>query len=77
MKKIDCTKVLAEALQLPCLERAMLIEKLVASFNFPEREAIDAAWAQEAEERIAAYQNGELESLSATKVFEKINQQRT
>lgn len=66
-------ELLNEALTLPPIERAELIEELLASFDFPERERIDRLWAQEAEERIDAYERGEETSIPLESVFEKIN----
>jgi putative addiction module component (TIGR02574 family) len=66
-------EVLAEALCLPPIERAALIEELITSFDFPEREHLDTLWGAEAEERIDAYERGELGSSSLASVFEKIN----
>ena len=65
-------QVLREAVGLPPIERAELVEEILASFNFPSRADIDAAWAHEAEDRIEAYERGEVASLPASKVFEKI-----
>ncbi len=53
-------EVLTEALALPPAERAELMELLLRSFAPSERERIDALWAQEAEDRIDAYERGEL-----------------
>lgn len=58
-------KVLAEALELSPIERAALVEELLASFDFPERQEIDALWAKEAEDRIEAYERGELHASSS------------
>ncbi|MFQ5584001.1 MAG: addiction module protein [Calditrichia bacterium] len=66
-------KILTEALALPPLERAELIEMLFSSFEFPSRKSIDALWGKEAEERIDAYDKGNINARSAKKVFEKIN----
>jgi hypothetical protein len=41
-------KVLAEALELPPIERAALVEELLSSFDFPARQEVDALWASEA-----------------------------
>jgi len=65
-------QVLAEALDLPPIERAEIVEKLLSSFEFSERKAIDELWAQEAESRIDAYERGELAAIPAKEVFEKI-----
>ena len=63
-------KVLAEALELPPVERAELIEKLLSSFEFPSRKTIDVLWAKEAEARIDAYDKGEINSIPAKDVFD-------
>jgi putative addiction module component (TIGR02574 family) len=58
-------KVLADALGLPPIERAALVEELLSSFDFPARREIDALWAREAEDRIDAYERGELRGAPA------------
>jgi putative addiction module component (TIGR02574 family) len=65
-------RVLLDALKLSPLERAELIEKLLASFSFPDRTAIDERWAAEAEDRIDAYERGETGSKPAAEVFAQI-----
>lgn len=47
------------ALALPLLERETLIDQLVSSLGVEVREKWDAAWADESERRIAAYDRGE------------------
>ena len=49
-------QLLAEALNLPPIERAEIIEELLSSFEFPSRRTIDELWAHEAENRIDAYE---------------------
>jgi putative addiction module component (TIGR02574 family) len=66
-------QVLERAIVLPPIERAELLEGILSSFDFPARADIDAAWAQEAEDRIDAFNRGDILSISATEVFEKIN----
>ena len=63
-------KLLSEALELPPVERAELIEKLLSSFEFPSRKTIDALWANEAESRIDAYDKGEIGAVPAKDVFD-------
>ena len=65
-------QVLEEAVGLPPIERAELVEGILSSFDFPTRADIDAAWAQEAEDRIDAYERGHIAAIPASKVFEKI-----
>ena len=64
--------VLAEALDLPPIERAGLIERLLASFEFPSSKKKDALWAKEAESRIDAFEQGKIKAISAKKVFESL-----
>ena len=66
-------EVLAEALCLPPIERAELIEELFFSFDGDDRKTIDALWAKEAEERVDAYERGEITAIPLESVFEKIN----
>lgn len=69
-------QILAEALNLPPMERAEIVEKLLSSFEFSSRNAIDELWAQEAESRIDAYERGEISAIPAKEVFEKIERQK-
>ncbi len=50
-----------------------MIEELLASFNFPNREEIDKAWADEAEDRIEAYKSEDMKSKAAKEVFDNLN----
>ena len=65
-------QVLEEAVGLSPIERAELLEGILASFDFPARADIDAAWAREAEDRIDAYERGDIAAIPAAQVFEKI-----
>ena len=66
-------QVLAGALHLAPMERAELVERILASFAFPGHGEIDAAWSQEAEDRIDAYEAGQLRSTPAMQVFERVD----
>ena len=65
-------RVLDDALRLSPLERADLIEKLFASFPFPDRKTIDERWAIEAEDRLDAFERGEIKSKPASEIFSRI-----
>jgi putative addiction module component (TIGR02574 family) len=69
-------RILAEALKLPPVERAELVENLLSSFEFESRKAIDALWAQEAEDRIDALDRGEMAVIPAREVFAEIEKNR-
>jgi putative addiction module component (TIGR02574 family) len=69
-------QILAEALKLPPVERAELVENLLISFEFQSRKKIDALWAEEVEDRIDAFERSEMASISARDVFEEIEKNR-
>ncbi len=69
-------QLLSEALKLPPVERAELIESLLTSFEFKHQQEIDALWAQEAEERIDAFERGEMNSISMEDVFNEIEKRK-
>ena len=67
-------QVCNDAMDLSPYERIELIENLFFSLEAPdERSRIDKLWAEEAEDRLSAYEAGEIETVSASEVFEKIN----
>jgi putative addiction module component (TIGR02574 family) len=69
-------QILAEALKLPALERAELVENLLTSFEFQSRKKIDALWAEEAEDRIDVFERGEIAAIPARDVFGEIEKNR-
>jgi hypothetical protein len=66
---LQSQRVLHDALGLPPIDRAELVEQILAGFEFPARKDIDAAWAREAEERLYAFERGEIQSSPASEVF--------
>ncbi|MCX5809226.1 MAG: addiction module protein [Proteobacteria bacterium] len=68
--------ILAEALELPPIERAELVENLLSSFEFRFRKTIDALWAQEVEDRIDAFERNEMTAIPAKDVFAEIEKNR-
>ena len=69
-------QILKQALALTPHERAELVEQLLATFQSPPDPHIDELWAREAEDRLDAYDRGELKAVPAAEVFEKIRQRR-
>lgn len=67
------TQVLEEALSLPPAERAELVDRLLTSLDSSSRRRIDELWAQEAEERLDAFEGGEIKTLSLTQGFAGAN----
>lgn len=66
-------QVLSDALTLPPIERAELIEELFFSFDTTSRSHIDQLWVAEAENRIDAYERGEFAAIPAETVFARLN----
>ena len=56
--------VINEALSLPPVERAELIERLYDSMRSEREREIEQAWAQESERRIDELQNGKESTVS-------------
>jgi len=70
---VHIDSVLQQALELPPIERARLIEEILESFEFSHKEKINAKWAVEAESRVEAYEKGLITARPIHEVFEKIN----
>jgi len=68
---VSAEKVLRQAMQLSSLDRAALVEGLIASLDKPDP-ALDALWLKEAEDRIAAYQAGELAAIDVEEAFAEL-----
>ncbi|RLA45913.1 MAG: hypothetical protein DRR04_08055 [Gammaproteobacteria bacterium] len=69
MKNVSKT-VTNQALELPALERAKLVEQLLCSLEQVDKN-IDLVWIDEAEARIDAYDRGTIEAVSINEVFGK------
>ena len=65
-------RITEEALKLDPVERAELIEALLASFDPPARAEIDALWAAEVEARLTAHESGALDTSPAVDVFTRL-----
>ena len=63
--------ILEVARRLPAAERAALVDELLRSLDKPDAE-VDALWAKEAEERLAAYDQGAIEAVDAEAVFAEL-----
>ncbi|MEK7686511.1 MAG: addiction module protein [Verrucomicrobiota bacterium] len=62
----------AEVLSLPATERAKLIEVLWDSLSEPSVKAREAAWAEESERRIDAFEAGSLKARDAKAVLAEL-----
>jgi putative addiction module component (TIGR02574 family) len=68
-------KLIEEALSLPPDERAAVAERLLSSLE-PELSLIDQLWAAEAEDRLNAYDHGEIEAIPAEEVFKTVKNRK-
>lgn len=69
------SEILKEVLSMPPEERAELADGILASLE-PCDPRILELWAAEAEDRVAAFERGEIEAVSAESVFEEIDRER-
>lgn len=63
-------KILKDALGLPSLDRANLVDCLLSSLDRPD-EYVDDLWRNEVEDRIKAYQAGDIKSVALEEVLAK------
>ena len=63
-------EIIKEALMLKPVEKVELVDQLLSSLDKSDGE-IDELWANEAESRIDAYENGKLKAVSLEKILEK------
>ena len=70
------SEILQEVLSMPPEERAELADSILESLE-PTDPRILQLWAIEADHRVAAFERGEIEAVSAESVFEEIDRQRS
>lgn len=58
----------AQAVKLPPEERMEVVERILDSLDEPDP-ALDALWAKEADDRLAAYRRGELKAMALSEVI--------
>jgi len=64
-------QVLQQAMRLSTLDRAALIEGLIATLDKPDH-SLDAMWLKEAMDRMNAYRAGDLAIIDADEVFAEL-----
>jgi putative addiction module component (TIGR02574 family) len=72
MIRSSAAKVVSEALSLPAKSRARLAERLLESLDDPKQKEIDRLWAEKVEDRIDAYERGELKAIPGEEVFRRL-----
>lgn len=66
--KPESQDLLKDALALPPIERAALVDQLLASLDRPD-EAVDQVWRKEIAARLRAYRSGNAATVSAEDVL--------
>ena len=66
----DTQEILVRALALPDTDKARIVDELLTSLSPPD-DQIDTLWREEVEDRIAAYNAGELRAVSLDEVLAK------
>jgi putative addiction module component (TIGR02574 family) len=73
---VNSEQILRQALELSPQDRAEIVERLLNSFHTPPDSRLDQLWVREAEDRLDAYDCGELGAVPAEEVFARIERQR-
>jgi len=60
----------AQAVKLPPEERMEVVSRVLDSLDEPDA-ALDALWAKEADDRLAAYRRGEVKAVALSEVIAK------
>jgi len=68
--------VSAQAVKLPPEERMEVVERILDSLDEPDA-ALDALWAKEADDRLAAYRRGEVKAVALSEVIAKYQVTKT
>ncbi|NTU53973.1 MAG: addiction module protein, partial [Chlorobiaceae bacterium] len=65
--------IMQDALELPPVEKAELIERLFQSFDAPHKTKTNAEWAVEFESRLNACKEGKIKASPKEEVMKSIN----
>ena len=69
-------EIFSAALSLPPGSRAMLADHLLQSLDAQYQEEIDASWGAEAEKRLEEIETGEVKTIPAEQVLQKLRSRR-
>ena len=64
----ETQEIIDRAMSLPAADKALVVDKLLSSLDQPD-EAVDALWQKEVEDRVRAYNEGTLKSVSLAEVL--------
>jgi putative addiction module component (TIGR02574 family) len=69
---MDSAILANEALKLPPLERAQIIDALWISLDPVEQDAVDQAWLLESQDRLAAFRAGQLTAINGEEALQAV-----
>jgi putative addiction module component (TIGR02574 family) len=69
---MDSAILANEALKLPALERAQIIDALWRSLDPAEQDSVDRAWLVESQDRLAAFRAGQLAAINGEEALRAI-----
>jgi putative addiction module component (TIGR02574 family) len=73
MTQVAFDQIASQALALPAKDRELLVERLLTSLPQSTESRIETAWIAEIRERYSSYKKGELATIDAEEVFEKLD----
>ena len=66
----DTKQILENVLALPAIDRVVIVESILTSLDHPDA-SIDEIWAEEAERRLIAFDEGQMMAIPADEVFQE------
>jgi putative addiction module component (TIGR02574 family) len=69
---MDSAILANEALKLPAVERAQIIDALWSSLDPAEQDSIDRAWLIESQDRLAAFRAGQITAIHGEEALRAI-----
>jgi putative addiction module component (TIGR02574 family) len=69
---MDSAILASEALKLPPLERAQIIDTLWRSLDPAEQDSVDSAWLLESQDRLAAFRAGQVVAVGGEQAFRSL-----
>lgn len=67
-------QILAEAKSLAPQQREAIAEALLIDVDEADQDEVDAAWAEEIDRRLAAYDRGEVQAVPPAEMFRRIRE---
>ena len=73
METMQKEDIIRTIISMPPLDRIEIIDRVYESFDNNNTDENEKLWAEEAERRVTAYLNGEIEAIPLEEVLKEIN----